>query len=117
MIIRNYLEAPGQVQAIHAGKGQGKNARVFDAADFDTPLNFINYVELEPGASIGDHRHGDNEEIYAILSGRGVMTVNGEHRDVKPGDIVLNKPGWEHGLENTSQEPLTVFVFEVDRVK
>lgn len=117
MIVRNFLEAPCRVQSIHQGKGLGKNARVYDKPDFDTALKFINYVELEPGASIGVHRHGANEEVYVILSGRGVMTVNGETRRVKTGDVVLNKPGWEHGLENPAQEPLVVFVFEVDRIE
>ena len=101
MIVRNFLDAPGKIQAIHAGKGQGKNARVFDATDFDTPLKFINYVEIEPGSSIGVHRHGENEEVYVVLSGSGVMTVNDERQAVKTGDIILNKPGWQHGLENT----------------
>ncbi|OGO33698.1 MAG: cupin [Chloroflexi bacterium RBG_16_56_8] len=115
MIVRNFLDAPGQVQSIHGGKGQGKNARVFDKPDFDTPLKFINYVELEPGASIGVHRHGDNEEVYVVLSGNGVMIVNDERQAVKTGDIILNKPGWEHGIENTSLEHLAIFVFEVDK--
>jgi mannose-6-phosphate isomerase-like protein (cupin superfamily) len=117
MIVRNFLEATGKVQAIHEGKGVGKNARVFDAADFDTPLKFINYLEMEPGSSIGVHRHGANEEVYVVLAGYGVMTVNDERQAVKPGDIILNKPGWQHGLENTSQELLKLFVFEVEQVR
>ncbi|MBI4790523.1 MAG: cupin domain-containing protein [Chloroflexi bacterium] len=117
MIVRNFLDAPSQAQSIHGGKGQGKNARVFDKADFDTPLKFINYVELESGATIGAHRHGDNEEVYLVLSGNGVMIVNDERQAVKTGDIILNKPGWEHGLENTGDEPLRLFVFEVDRIR
>lgn len=116
MIIRNFLDAPGKIQSIHAGKGVGKNARVFDQSDFDTPLKFINYVELEPGASIGAHRHGANEEVYAVLSGNGVMITNGERQAVKTGDIILNKPGWEHGIENPSTQPLQLFVFEVDLI-
>jgi mannose-6-phosphate isomerase-like protein (cupin superfamily) len=116
MIVRNLFEASGRVHAIHEGKGQGKDARVFEAADFDTPLKFINYAELEPEASIGVHRHGENEEVYVVLAGSGVMTVNGERRAVKTGDVILNKPGWEHGLENTAAGPLALLVFEVDLV-
>ena len=115
MIIRNFLDAPGKIQPIHDGKGVGKNARVFDQNDFDTPLKFINYVELESGASIGVHRHGQNEEVYVVLSGNGLMITNDERQAVKTGDIILNKPGWEHGIENISQEPLAVFVFEVNQ--
>ena len=116
-MIRNLFEAPYRLHAIHDGKGRGKDARVFDAQDFDTPLKFINYAELEPSASIGDHLHGTNEEVYVILSGHGVMAVNGESQSVKPGDVILNKPGWHHGLENSSDEPLKVLVFEVDLVQ
>jgi quercetin dioxygenase-like cupin family protein len=115
MIVRNFLETPGKIQSIHSGKGVGKNARVFDASDFDTPLRFINYVELEPGATIGVHRHGANEEVYVVLAGNGVMIVNEERRAVKTGDIIVNKPGWEHGIENTSSERLAILVFEVDK--
>jgi hypothetical protein len=61
MIIRNLFEAPYKLHAIHDGKGRGKDARVFDARDFDTPLKFINYAELEPSASIGDHPHGSTK--------------------------------------------------------
>lgn len=117
MIIRNLFETPYTVQTIHEGKGHGKNALVFDTADFDTPCKFIRYVELEPGASIGNHPHGQNEEVYVVLSGSGVMIVNGESQAVKTGDVILNKPGWQHGLENTSEEPLKLLVFEVDQVR
>ena len=115
MIVRNFLQAPYQVQSVHEGKGVGKNAKVFSAEDFDTPLKFIYYTQMEPGASIGVHPHGENEEVYVVLSGRGIMTVNDERQPVKPGDIILNKPGWRHGIENTSDEPLKLFVFEVDK--
>lgn len=116
MLIRNLFAAPYTLQSIHAGKGRGKNALVFAASDFDTPCKFIRYVELEPEASIGDHPHGQNEEIYVILAGRGKMRVNGASQVVQAGDVILNKPGWQHGLENISTEPLKVFVFEVDMI-
>ena len=117
MIVKNFLEMPGELQSIHNGKGRGENVLVFDAADFDTPCKFIRYVEMEPGSSIGVHPHGENEEVYVVLSGNGVMTVNDESQTVKTGDVILNKPGWRHGLENVSTEPLKLFVFEVDQMR
>jgi len=51
---------------------------------------------------LGNTHHGANEEVYVILSGHGTMTVNDESQAVKPGDVILNKPGWQHGLDNTS---------------
>jgi mannose-6-phosphate isomerase-like protein (cupin superfamily) len=88
---------------------------VFDRNDFDTALKFINYLEMEPGSTIGVHKHGANEEVYVVLAGSGVMTVNDEQRAVKTCDIIVNKPGWAHRLENTSEETLKLFVFEVDQ--
>ena len=90
MIVRNFLEAPYQIQSVHDGKGVGKNAKVFSAEEFDTPLKFIYYTQMEPGASIGVHPHGENEEVYVVLSGAGIMTVNDERQPVKTGDIIVN---------------------------
>lgn len=115
MIVRNFLEAPGTVKAIHDGIGQSKSARVFAKTDFDTALRFIDYLEMEPGSTIGVHKHGANEEAYVVLAGSGIMITNDERQAVKTGDIILNKPGWAHGLENTSTEILKLFVFEVEQ--
>jgi len=44
------------------------------------------------------------------------MTVNGQVSAVKPGDVVVNKPGWSHGLENNSDTIMKILVFEVDKL-
>jgi quercetin dioxygenase-like cupin family protein len=113
MIVRNYLETAYTLGPSHGGQGQVKNVRLFEAEDFDTRLRFIYYLEMEPGTSIGYHQHGDNEEAYIVIEGNGLMTVNNEARQVKTGDVILNKPGWSHGLENTSDHVLKLLVFEV----
>ncbi|MBN1992436.1 MAG: cupin domain-containing protein [Anaerolineae bacterium] len=113
MIVRNYLDTEYKLESSHAGQGQVKNVRLFEAEDFDTKLRFIYYLEMEPNTSIGYHQHGHNEEAYVVLEGQGLMTVNGEARAVKTGDVILNKPGWSHGLENTSGQVLKLLVFEV----
>ena len=68
---------------------------------------------MDPGTSIGYHQHGENEELYVILEGSGTMTVNGETSKVQAGDVIVNKPGWSHGLENTSETTIKLLVFEV----
>ena len=56
---------------------------------------------LGPGADIGRHTHGpDNEELYVIVSGKGFMVLDGEEFEVGPGDVILNRPGGTHGLKN-----------------
>jgi len=73
-------------------------------------LHFIHDDILPPGASIGVHRHDAEEEYYFIVSGTGVMTLDGIAYDVGPGDITAIFPGGEHGLENCSQGELRVIV-------
>jgi mannose-6-phosphate isomerase-like protein (cupin superfamily) len=113
MIVKNFFEVAYQTKSSHGGKGLVKDARVFDEQDFETALRFVIYNALQPGSSIGVHPHGEDEEVYVILSGEGLMTVNDETRAVKTGDVIVNKPGWSHGLENTSDQPLEILVFEV----
>ncbi len=96
MIIRNFLSADSAMEAAHAGKGMIKNAVLYNTGDFSTNLRFVIYSELKPGTSIGYHTHQNNEEVYVILHGRGVMTVNGQAREVVEGDVILNKPHWSH---------------------
>ncbi len=114
MIVRNFYDMEfGQPSASHNGKGLTRGKRLYSRDDFDTPIMFMGYVEIPPGASIGYHGHREDEEVYIVLDGTGLMTVNGEARQVKAGDVVLNKPWWKHGLENNSDEPLHALIFEV----
>ena len=112
-MIRNFLSAASTEEVTHAGKGEVRNARVYGDADLSTKLRFVIYSKLKPGTSIGYHTHENNEEVYVILEGRGVMTINGEAHEVSRGDVILNKPYWSHGLENNSGADLKILVFEV----
>jgi uncharacterized cupin superfamily protein len=113
MLIRNFLEAPLVTEQCHRGVGTINHTSIYTKADFDTKIQFINYVEIPPASSIGFHRHREDEEVYIIIEGSGIMIVNDEQTRVKPGDILLNKPHWGHELLNDSNEILRALVFEV----
>ncbi len=114
MIVRSYLQVPGDLKPSHAGTGLVNHVYLYTQDDLDTNLQFVLFCELAPGSTIGYHQHAENEEIYAVLEGRGVIRVNDQVREVKAGDVILNKPGWSHGLENYSDVPLKMLVFEVN---
>lgn len=97
----------------HGGEGKIGFCRVLAASDFEGPWNFVDYAVVPPGASIGQHRHGANEELYLVLAGEGVMRVDGQEIRVRPGHVVVNRPGGRHGLVNDGQEPLRLFVVEI----
>ena len=61
---------------------------------------------LPPGGETEAHCHSQAEEIYYILRGRGLMTLEGEGREVGPGDAILIPPGTQHSIRNIGQESL-----------
>ena len=97
----------------HGGAREISFARVL--ARSRGSIRFIDLSVLGPGADIGCHTHSrDNEELYVIVSGKGLMTLDGEEFEVGPGDVVLNRPGGTHGLRNIAGEELRIVVIEVE---
>jgi mannose-6-phosphate isomerase-like protein (cupin superfamily) len=114
MIVKNIYTSAKEKKRVHEGEGLIEVSRPFIHSDFKGPWHFVDYAVLPPGTSIGLHTHSDNEELYCILEGEGVMTVNGEQRRVFKGDLILNPPGGTHGLENQSTKNLSILVIEVE---
>ncbi len=94
--------------------GSGVSARRFAAGDDIAPsMHFLDYVELDPEGYIGVHEHRTNEEeYYLVLSGHGLMHLDGDEQQVMAGDVVRNRPGGTHGLANIGDTTLRLFVFE-----
>jgi mannose-6-phosphate isomerase-like protein (cupin superfamily) len=63
-------------------------------------------ARLPVGGATQDHFHPKAEEIYYITHGTGRMRIEGELREVGPGDAVAIPPGLKHKLWNTGAEPL-----------
>lgn len=69
-------------------------------------LKMVARIELDPGASVGKHEHSGDEEVYFIISGKGVFSEDGISTDVGPGDTSVTLNGHSHSLLNTGDEPL-----------
>jgi len=63
---------------------------------------------LPPGASIGPHAHVEEDEIYLIQKGQGLMTDGGKEFQVAVGDAILTGQGASHSIKNTGAEDLVV---------
>lgn len=55
-------------------------------------------ASLEPGMSTQRHFHAEAEEIYLMVEGGGLLEVDGETREVGPGDAILIPPGAWHEI-------------------
>ena len=64
---------------------------------------------FHPGSGIGYHdQHED--EIYYVLSGKGMMTIDDKSFEVTPGTAVLTRPGSSHGLKQVGNEDLVILI-------
>lgn len=113
-MIRNFLHAQKQVQdGSHDGRGAVDLYEIWGRADFESNVDFVDRVVIPPKSTIGYHKHGNNEEMYIVLSGEGTMTINGEPVTVKSGDMILNRAFGEHGLVNSSDANIDLLVIQV----
>jgi len=55
-------------------------------------------IRIPAGVAVREHFHKVREEIYHIVSGRGLMTLNGKTAEVGPGDTVVIHPGERHKI-------------------
>ncbi len=64
----------------------------------------------EPGAYVESHVHAVQEQIYHVLSGEGVLILDGERRLVRGNDVTYIPPGVVHEFHCTGTEPLVFLV-------
>ncbi|PGH52653.1 cupin domain-containing protein [Streptomyces sp. Ru87] len=75
--------------------------------------NCVEYVVIEPGAWVGEHVHLRTEEIYHIVSGRAVVTMDGVESEAVAGDLVTTPIGSSHSIANRGTSDMHFFVTEV----
>jgi mannose-6-phosphate isomerase-like protein (cupin superfamily) len=91
----------------HDGPGQTVGYVFFDKIP-NLHFSFRKRV-LKPGAGIGYHEQHE-DEVYYVLSGRGVMTLDGRKTDVGPGTAILTRTGSSHGILQTGAEDLVLII-------
>jgi quercetin dioxygenase-like cupin family protein len=65
-------------------------------------LELVAEFEITADGEVTPHSH-HTLEYYYVLSGRGVMTVEGEEREVVPGDFIAIPPDAVHSLRPVSR--------------
>lgn len=110
------IERDSEVAAAQPGPHKGGGQTV--GYSFFAKVPKLNLVfrkrALKPGSGIGYHEQKE-DEIYYVLSGRGVMTLDGKDVDVGPGTAILTRPGSSHGLKQVGNEDLVIMInYEVE---
>ncbi len=96
------------------GEGEllGKFAYTRHQTNDQDAIREIGWLTLPAGASIGLHKHENNEDVYLIVQGKGTFVDgNGNETPVAAGDVTIARPGQSHALKNTSKKPLVFINF------
>ena len=63
-------------------------------------------ARVAPGRSTEEHFYFGSEEIYYILEGKGLMRIEGDEKEIGPGDGIAILPGKRHKIWNIGHSDL-----------
>ena len=106
-IIERDAEVAKTEPGTHNGGGQTVGYSFFAKAP-KMPFVFRKRA-MKPGSGIGYHEQKE-DEVYYVLSGKGVMTLDDKPVDVGPGTAILTRPGSSHGLKQVGNEDLVIMI-------
>lgn len=95
------------------GEGHIDGFRYLDDKDLNNSLKGFYENNLAVGSSVGFHKHIEDEEIYYILEGKGIVDDNGIEKEVEAGDLIYTKDMEGHALKNIGDTPLKFLAFIV----
>src|SRR5437867_7501195 len=106
-IVQHDAEIAKSEPGTHNGGGQTVGYSFFDK----TPgMKFVfRKRALKAGSGIGYHEQKE-DEVYYVLSGKGVMTLDDKPMDIGPGTAILTRPGSSHGLKQTGNDDLVIMI-------
>ena len=94
---------------MRGGTGSVRIEHLFEpGTEMKAPTRLCARLLLEPGVSIGFHRHENEEELFFIVRGSGEIDDNGSVRQVNSGDAVLTGNGAGHAVKNTGDDTLEI---------
>ncbi len=94
--------------AMRGGLGTIQIRHAFTPAEFTVKARLCATLLIPPGASIGPHAHVNEDELYYVLSGTGLIDDGTAKTRVNPGDAILTGGGASHGVINDGSEPLAL---------
>lgn len=71
---------------------------ILDHTNAPVQMQSLAEARVDPGAATQRHYHRQSEEIYFIQEGRGTIEIDGDSREIGPGDAVLIPVGAWHTI-------------------
>jgi uncharacterized protein YjlB len=107
------LDEPSMVYGVHGTEGVSLWKCLARRNNLFGLWEAVEWAWLPPGGVSGEHVHTRTEELYFIVSGSGLMIIDGQAHPVAAGDLILTGLGTRHGLRNIGAHELSWLVIEV----
>ncbi len=91
--MKPYVESMAQ-EAMYAEKSWG----IYNVIDVQEDFMTIK-VSLNAGHAMKYHSHSCRDEVWTVVSGEGVVVLNGKKRDVGVGDVIRIPSGCKHTIK------------------
>lgn len=94
--------------AMRGGTGQVSIRHLFKKEEITAKCRLCAWLTLPPGASIGMHQHQQEDELFVIVRGRGVLDDGAVRTVVTAGDAILTGRGEAHAIANDGDTDLEI---------
>ena len=108
-MIKKNAERETEVRGrMRGGTGEVTIRHYFKKDEINAACRLCAELVIPPGAGIGPHEHSEEDEVFIIQQGRGIITDEGREQEIGPGDAILTGKGAEHAIRNTGEADLVV---------
>jgi len=108
-MIRRVTEQETEIRArMRDGHGSVTLHHFFKKEEITAKTRLCARLTLPPGASIGPHQHTDEDELYVIIKGHGLLDDGTTRTPVGEGDAILTGNGASHAIANAGDTDLEI---------
>lgn len=111
-MIKRSREQESEVREnMRGGLGKITITHYFKKDEIKAACRLCAKLVVPPEAGIGLHEHNNEDEVFIIQQGTGIIIDNDEEVVVEAGDSILTGGGGTHALKNTGKQDLIVTAF------
>ncbi|HUH66251.1 MAG TPA: cupin domain-containing protein [Syntrophales bacterium] len=109
MIRRRNEMREEHIDNLKEGEGTVKHFHILEKQELSGKGRLCSREIIEPGVSVGYHKHEGDFELYYIMEGEGIVNDNGVETTVRKGDAVRTGTGEYHSIKNVGDKNLVLF--------
>lgn len=92
-----------EILNINAITEKTKRKSLFTEGTMDSGILFY-----EPGETMTPHKHSNLDELFYVVSGEGIITIDGKDISIKENDVILSPNEESHGFTNNGDKKLVI---------